>query len=237
MPKHSHRLGFVAAFTLLRTASSFSLSCTEKPKPATAPPGKLGPIETPEDLVSVVIVRDLGATAETAVGIFGGQNPIEEMQKNPKGAPEAFSDVDIHAAMAVVTVGDIRKSSTWHFAGAAKLQHVKDTKDKLAKKFKGEISQATGTPVYPLEKGAITVIGEYLVYGDVEAVITSAGRFVAREAEGTPPHDIVVQVPLARWAGTLRKEASEMLKEASKDADFGSIEPIASFRAKCRTPP
>ncbi len=229
MPKYSHRVGFVAAFTLLGTLSTFSLSCTEKPKPAVAPIGKLGPIETPEDLVAVVIVRDFGATAETASELFGGPNPIEEMRKNPKGAPEAFADVDVHAAMAMVTVGDLRKSSTWHFVAAAKLQHVKDTKEKLAKKFKGEVSPSTATPIYTVPKGAFTVIGEYLVFGDLEATINAAGRFVAREAEGTPPHDIVVQVPLARWAGALRKEAAEMLKEASKDADFASFEPIGKL--------
>lgn len=203
------------------------LSCTDKPKAAAPPPAKLGPIETPEDLLGTLLVRDVGVLTETNAGLLGTSNPLPDMRKAPKGVGEAVSDLDLHAPMAVVVLGDLRKSESWHFVAAGKLQHAQKTREKLASQQKGTDSAATGTTVFAVDKGAITVLGDYLVFGDTGTALDAAGRFVAREAaDGTPPHDLVLHVSLGKFAGALRKDAEASWKEKGKDPDLGSIEPL-----------
>lgn len=213
-------LGLVAGLALL--------SCTDKPKAAAPPPAKLGPIETPEDLLGTLLVRDVGVLTETGnAGLLGsGQPPRPTCARRP-GVGEAVSDLDLHAPLAVVVLGDLRKSQSWHFVAAGKLQHAQKTREKLASQQKGTDSAATGTTVFAADKGAITVLGDYLVFGDTSTALDAAGRFTAREAaDGTPPHDLVLHVSLGKFAGALRKDAEQSWKEKGKDPDLGWIEPL-----------
>lgn len=198
------------------------------------PPPKLGPIEAPEDVVAELLVRDPQALLDTFAQASGmkGLGPAALMN-DPEVA--AFAEVaDLHGTAAMAVLGDPRKVDSWHFAAAMRLRDPKAARARFNEavdkgKLKAAQSPAIRSKIYRdgTKKNAMALIGETLVVADASETIESAGRWIGKETEGTPPHEVSLHVPLARWAGTLKGEAKRWVDaEVQKDPDSAGLEPL-----------
>jgi hypothetical protein len=140
--------------------------------------------------------------------------------------------VDLHGSAAVAVLGDPRHVESWHVTGAVRLKNPKDAHaqfaDATAKgKFKASESPAIRSKIYVSGKTSLALIGEALVFSDNPQTIESAGRWIGKETEGTPSHEVSLRVPLSQWSGQLKGEAKSYVDaEVQKDPDAASLEPL-----------
>lgn len=197
------------------------------------PPPHLGPIEKPEDIVGELLVRDPLGLTETLSKASGRKEDPLGLLTDPDLA-EAVKLLDLHATAAMAMLGDPRHTESWKFAAAVHVKDPKDARAKLAEqtskgKLKASESPAIRSKIYVVGKSAMSLLGDCLVIADSPATIESSGRWIGKEADGTPPHEISLHVPLSRWSGQLEGEAKKWLDaELQKDADMAAIGPLAS---------
>ncbi|MBI2395903.1 MAG: hypothetical protein HYV09_40440 [Deltaproteobacteria bacterium] len=201
----------------------------EAPPP---PPPKLGPIEAPEDVVAEVLVRDPQALLDTVAQASGMKNLDPATLLSDPELAEFAQVADLHGTAAMAVLGDPRKSESWHFAAAVRLRDPKAARARFNEavgkgKLKATQSPAIRSKIYQEGKSSMALIGEALVFADAAETIESAGRWIGKETDGTPPHEASLHVPLARWAGMLKGEAKRWVDaEVQKDPDSAGLEPL-----------
>jgi hypothetical protein len=203
--------------------------------PPPPPPPKLGPIEVPDDLLAEVLVRDPHALLE-ALAHATGTKSLDPATIAAGGGPDVaafFDAVDLKSSAGGAIVGDAKNPDSWHFGFAVKLRDPKGARQILASKvqkgqLKAEESTAIRSKIYPTGKTVFALIGEAIVLSDNRATLESAGRWIAKEGtEGTPPHDMIVRVPLSRYAVQVRNELKKMWEgELGKDPDANALQPF-----------
>lgn len=201
--------------------------------PAPPPPPKLKAIERPDDVLGEILVRDPLALVEQIAQTPGSKtgDPLG-LLKSPEIAPIA-EVVDMHGCAAFAMFGEPKQIDSWHGAGAVRLKDPKGARAKFAEaaaqgKFTVSENPNIRAKVYVSGKSNLALIGETLVVSDSATVLESAGRWIAKETEGTPTHEVSLHVPLARFAGQLKGEAKALLdKEVGKDPDSAAFEPLA----------
>jgi hypothetical protein len=195
--------------------------------PPPPPPPKLGPIEMPEDLVAEILVRDPHALLETTAHATGSKDVDPANFAKMDGDIAAFLEiVDLHGPAGAMMIGDVKNPDSWHFGVALKLKDPKGARQLLAEKvksgkIKAEDSPAIRSKIYPAGKTTFALINEAIVLSDNRATLESAGRWIAKEGtEGTPPHDVIVRVPVSRYSVMLKNELKKLWEdEANKSPD------------------
>lgn len=203
--------------------------------PPPPPPPKLGPIEAPEDLVAELLVRDPHALLEATAHATGNKE-LDPSGFAGAGGPDmvAFLEaVDLKSAAGAAIVGDMKNPDSWHYGVALKLKDPKGARQTLAAKvqkgeLKAEESPAIRSKIYPAGKTAFALIGEAIVFSDSRATLEGIGRWVAKEGtEGTPPHDVILRVPVSRSAVALRNELKKAWDgELAKEPDASAGDPF-----------
>jgi len=220
---------------LFATAAGLAGCKPVQTAPPPPPPPRLGPIETPEDIVVEILVRDPEALLEaTAVATGHAELTKDALLKGSDKELAGVAElVDLHSSAGAVMTGDPANATSLHFAVALKLKDPKGARAKAAEavqkgKLKVEDSPAIRSKIYPSNKSAFAFIGEAIVFADTRETIEANGRWIAKQGtEGTPPHDISVRVPLARHAITLRNELKKTWSdELQKDPDAAAADAL-----------
>lgn len=194
---------------------------TAPPPPA---PPKLQAIERPEDFLGELIIRDPLGLVEQVVQTPGSKAPDPTgILKEPDVAPIA-EVVDLHGCAAFAMFGEPKNPDSWHGAGAVRLKDPKGARAKFAEavakgKFTVVENQVIRSKVYTHDKVSIALLDEAMVVSDGTATIESAARWLAKETDGTPTHEIAVHVPLSRFAGQLKAEAKSALDKGMTNPD------------------
>ena len=206
---------------------------SKPPPPAPPPPPKLGAIERPEDVLGEVLVRDPLALVDQLLQTPGakGADPLAAL-KAPELAPVA-EVVDLHGCVAVALFGEPKAPDTWHGGAAFRVKDPKGARAKFAEAAaKGSFTVVDDAniraKIFTFGKAHFALIGEALVVADSDALVERDGRWLAKETEGTPTHEVSLHVPLARFARQLEGEAKSWVdKEVARDVEVASWEPLA----------
>lgn len=201
--------------------------------PPPPPPPKLGPIEAPEDVVAEVLVRDPLALLEATARATGSKD-LNPASLGGDAGP-FLETVDLHGPAGAVVLGDLKAPGSLHYGVALKLRDPKGARVKVAEMVqKGQLtaeeSPIIRSKIYPAGKSVFALIGEAIVFSDTKATIETSGRWIAKEGtEGTPPHDVVVRIPVSRYVVTLRNELKKAWEdELQRDPDAAVAEPFMS---------
>jgi len=213
----------VLGVALLPAAVS-AIGCpSAKPPPVVAEKPKLGPIETPENILAQVMVRDPQLAFERLATGAGAPTPLAARvfkstvgDSLPPGLRLVLDEIDLHGNFGMVMLGEPKDFGTGHYAVALKLKSGASTTKALAEhtkqgKLKSAQDDAIGTMAY-VEGAAfnMAVLGEVLVAADDKATLDLAGRWIARETiDGTPAHDFSVHIPFSRFGKGLSAEAKK----------------------------
>lgn len=203
-------------------AASCKPAQTAPPPP---PPPPLRAIEAPEDLIAELLVRDLQTLLETAARAAGSKELDPSTFTKDADMAAFLAMVDLRSPCGAVITGDVKTPDAWHYGFAVKLKDPKEARARLAEKVKSGALRAEDSPtirtkIYP-GKFTFALINEAVVFSDSRATIENAGRWIAREGtEGTPPHDMILRVPLSRYSVMLKNEVKKLWEsEAAKSAD------------------
>ena len=215
LPRMRTLFAFGPPVLLVLVTGSCKPAVTAPPPPE---PPKLGRIEAPEDLVAELLVRDPHTLLETTAHATGSKNldPSTFAQGGDPDFAAILAAVDLHAPAGAVVVGDMKNPDSWHYGIAMKLRDPKAARatvaDKVAKgQLKSEDSPAIRAKIYPAGKTVFALIGEAIVFSDSRSTIETTGRWIAKEGtEGTPPHDVIVRVPISRYSVALKNELKKL---------------------------